>query len=113
MRAAISVRNQLWVRVRGPAGPRTVMNMSKMSGYVNHRVDAGLISWCSHYLLLPGNLEVLNDILGCTQNDQPHLSTAAPVHPEESLLHQLRKGVQHGMGSGGRMHVAASGGFWS
>ena len=32
--AATSVRDQPWVRVRGPAGPRTVTKMSKISGYV-------------------------------------------------------------------------------
>ena len=31
--AATSVRDQPWVRVRGPAGPRTVTKMSKISGY--------------------------------------------------------------------------------
>ena len=31
--AVTSVRDQPWLRVRGPAGPRTVKKMSKISGY--------------------------------------------------------------------------------
>ena len=41
--AATSVRDQLWVHVRGPAGLRTVTNMSKSYGYV----VVGSISRCS------------------------------------------------------------------
>ena len=54
--ATISVRDQPWVRVRGPAGPRTVTKMSKISGDVSPAWGRLQFPAWAHLQSLPGTL---------------------------------------------------------